>query len=90
MLLAAVNALAGPVKLLESSGRFDLELELPEGAILNQEFAHDGLSLINVTFADPALPLYKVTVAYGEEAGDKTMSDWVVEVPSCVCVLEVV
>ncbi len=76
MLFTTVDALADLVKLTETSGRFDLELNLTEGAVLKQELVHDNLSLISITFADPKMPMYKVTVAYGEEAGEKTMFDW--------------
>ncbi len=75
LLVMASSAFAEPVKLLETSDTFDLEVELPEGATVEQDIVNGELALIHILFADAAHPQYTVVISYSEEYGDKMMSD---------------
>jgi len=75
LLVMSGAAFAEPEKLMETSDKFDLEVELPEGATIEQEIVNGELALIHILFADAAHPQYTVLISYSEEYGDKLMSD---------------
>lgn len=68
-------AFAQPLKLLEASDTFDIELVLPEGATIEQEMVNGEMALIHILFSDEAHPQYTLVISYSEIYDDKMMSD---------------
>ncbi|MCL2810583.1 MAG: hypothetical protein FWD25_01675 [Clostridia bacterium] len=78
LLLCSAVAFAAPEKyrMIEGFEAFDLEVEIPEGALYRQNLKDDDWLSMEIWFEDPSKPLFTIHVAYSDIVGNKFLADF--------------
>lgn len=80
LLFAFTSALAAPEKyrLIEDFKEFDVEVEIPEGALYKQN-PQEGWLCLEIWYEDPSKPSFDINVSFSEEVDSKFLADFTQE-----------
>lgn len=73
-----VSASAEHFKVAEDFAKFDVEMDIPEGATAKQA-EEEGWVCVQISFADQTGPVFDMNIAPAEDQGDKSMADLTAE-----------
>lgn len=80
LLFTFTSALAAPEKyrLIEDFKEFDVEVEIPEGALYKQN-PQEGWLCLEIWYEDPSKPSFDINVSFSEEVDSKFLADFTQE-----------